>query len=76
MAISPIDDEVFKAMDTTFQEMRFFGRYRDYCFSIWVGCEDRLQEFFTFLNTLNNDLKFTMEIGGNELCFLDVKLGR
>ena len=26
------------------------------------------------MNSLNNDLKFTMEIGGKEICFLDVKI--
>jgi len=71
MAVSPIDDEVFKAMETTFQEMKYFGRYR---LSIWVGTLERLQEFHEFLNSLNCDLKFTMEVGDNELCFLDAKI--
>ena len=74
LVISPIDYQVFEAMNSTFKELCYFGRYRDDCLSLWVGTNERLEEFFTFLNSLNEDLKFTMEIGGKELCFLDVKL--
>ena len=61
-------------MNSTYTELRYFGRYRDDCLSLWIGTRERLEGFFTFLNSLNDDLKFTMEVGGNELCFLDVKL--
>ena len=27
-----------------------------------------------FLNSIDSNLQFTIEVGGNELCFLDVKL--
>ena len=67
LAISPIDDQVFEAMNSTYKELRYFGRYRDDCLSLWIGTRERLEGFFTFLNSLNDDLKFTMEVGGNEL---------
>lgn len=62
LAISPIDDAVFESMKSTYPEMLYYGRYRDDCLSLWCGSTERLNEFFTFLNSLNEDLKFTMEI--------------
>ena len=74
LAVSPIDDQVFKAMESSYSELRYYGRYRDDCLAIWDGSRQRLQSFFSFLNSLNKDLQYTMEIGGTQLCFLDVKL--
>ena len=31
-------------------------------------------ELFLFLNSIDSNLQFTIEVGGNELCFLDLKL--
>ena len=52
----------------------FFERYRDNCFVFWNGNKDRLDDFFSFLNALDYDLKFTMKIGQIYLCFLDLKI--
>ena len=41
---------------------------------MWNGSKDRLDEFFSFLNVLDCDLKFTTEIGKDHLCFLDLKI--
>ena len=35
---------------------------------------EKLQELFEFVNTLNLDLKFTMEIGDKTICFLDLQI--
>ena len=59
---------------TNFIELSYFGRYRDDCLSLWNGSESRLKEFFEFMNSLDPNIKFTMEIGGKSLCFLDLKL--
>ena len=52
----------------------FYGRYRDDCFVIWNGSKERLNNFHKFLNSLDEDLKFTMEIAKGSLCFLDLKI--
>ena len=52
----------------------FNGRYRDDCFIIWNGSKERLNSFHQFLNSLDKDLKFTMEIGKGSLSFLDLKI--
>ena len=54
--------------------LHFYGRYRDDCFVLWIGSEDRLHQFFNFINTLDDKLKFTIEIGGDTLTFLDLKI--
>ena len=74
IAVSPIDEAVFMQMNTNYKELKYFGRYRDDCFALWIGTVEKLYMFFEFMNSLNNDLKFTMEIGGKEICFLDVKI--
>ena len=74
IAIAPIDDAVFDKMESDFTELRYFGRYRDDCLALWCGSRERLQQFFKFLNSLSEDLKFTMEIGEESLCFLDVEI--
>ena len=48
---------------TAFPEVLYFGRYRDDCLVLWDGTEENLQQLYIFINTLNPDLKFTMEIG-------------
>ena len=57
-----------------FHELPYFGRYRDDCLSLWTDSVQRLNDFFTYLNSLDNDLQFTMEIGDSEICFLDLKI--
>ena len=57
-----------------FKELFFFRRYRDDCIVLWNGSKDRLDECFSFLNVIDCDLKFTVEVGKDHLCFLDLKI--
>lgn len=34
--------------------------------TVYVNGMKRLNDFFTFVNTLSSGLKFTMEVGGNK----------
>ena len=72
LALQPIDDAVYAEAQSNYPELLYFGRYRDDIIALWVGSEERLQQFFNFINTLDDKLKFTMEIGGNTLEFLDL----
>ena len=49
------------------------GRYRDDCLVLWCRDIEKLNNFHKMLNTLDEKLKVTMEIGGN-ICFLDLKI--
>ena len=35
---------------------------------------EKLESFYIFLNSLNPHLKFTMEVGGKSICFLDLEI--
>ena len=61
-------------MNSNYKELKYYGRYRDDCFVLWSGTLEKLNQFFEYLNSLDDDLKFTMEVGNKELCFLDVKI--
>ena len=75
LAVQPIDDAIFEAIADNFNECFYYGRYRDDCCVIWVGTEERLHEFHSFINTLDPYLKFTIEVGGIILSFMDLRIG-
>ena len=75
LAVQPIDDAIYTASDEDFTELFYYGRYRDDCFVIWVGSIERLHEFHDFINTLDENLKFTIEIGGILINVLDLRIG-
>ena len=72
LALKPIDEAILAEAELNFKELFFYGRYRDDCIVLWTGSVERLHQFFTFLNTLDEFLKFTMEIGGVTLTYLDL----
>ena len=74
LAVSDIDKNVLRAKRNTFQEMRYFGRYRDDCLALWTGPLKKIELFLMFLRSLDSNLQFTIEVDGNGLCFLDLKL--
>ena len=41
---------------------------------IWNGSKGRLNSFHQFLNSLDEELKFTMEIAKGFLCFLELRI--
>ena len=74
IAIECVDKAVLDNMNTNFKELKYFGRYRDDCFSLWVGDQNRLQVFLDFINCIADGITFTMEIGGQSICFLDLEI--
>ena len=74
LAIQPIDNAVIDVQRTIFQEIFYFGWYRDDCITIWTGDVDKIDLLLEFLNFLDENLKCTVEIGGKSLCFLDLKI--
>ena len=72
LALEPIDEEIFKCKSTIFKELLVYYRYRDDCFIIWDGSMDMLKRFVYLVNILDPSLKFTVEIGGKSLKYLDL----
>jgi hypothetical protein len=54
--------------------IRFYSRYVDDVLMIWTGSERQLNSFFNAVNSLNKNIQFTMEIGGNCINFLDLSI--
>ena len=73
MAIQPTDNASIDAQRTIFQEIFYFGQYRDDCITIGTGDADQMDLLLEFLNSLDENLKFTVEIGGIS-CYLDWKI--
>ena len=46
----------------------------DDCITIYTGDLDKTNLLLEFLNSLDKNLKFTVEIGGKSLCFLYLKI--
>ena len=74
LAVFNIDKNVLQGKRNTYQEMRYFGRYRDDCLALWTGPLEKLELFVMFLNSLDSNLQFTIEVSRNEFCFSDLKL--
>ena len=74
IAVASIDNAVLDQKATCFDDLVYFGRYRYDYFSLWKGTMEKLESLYNFLNSLNPDLKFTMEVGGKGICFLGLKI--
>lgn len=72
-----INLEVVMAKLESFKKVDLYKRYRDdYCV-VWGGNRGEAQEFLEDLNTLDDNIKFTMELEvDNKLPFLDALLKR
>ena len=74
IAVASIDQAVMEQKETAFPKILYFGRYRDDCLVLWDGTDEKLKEQYSFINTINPDLKFTMEIGNQSICFSDLRI--
>ena len=63
LAAFDINKNILPVKRNTFQEMRYFGRYRDYCLALWTGPLEKLELFLLFLNSIDSNLQFTIEVG-------------
>ena len=74
IVISQLDEIINEKRHSKFQECFYFSRYRDDCLVLWCEDIEKLNNFPKILNALDEKLKFTMEIGGNSICFLHLKI--
>ena len=56
LAAFNIDKNVLQAKRNTYQEIRYFGRYRDDCLPLWTGSLEKLELFLMILNSLDSNL--------------------
>ena len=74
LVIRPIDKAVIDAQRTRFQEISYFGRYKRDCITIWTEDGDKIELLREFLNSLDKNITFTVEIGDKSLSFLNLKI--
>ena len=72
LALEPLDDQIYQAKSSIFKEVMAYFRFRDDCFLIWVGDSNLIKHFVYYVNILDPSLKFTVEIGGQSLKFMDL----
>ena len=65
ITVASIDNALLHQKATCFNDLGYFGRYRDDCFSLLKESMEKLESFYNFLNSLIPDLKLTIEIGNN-----------
>ena len=69
LAVFNIDKNVLQAERNVYQEMGYFGRYCHDYLELSTGLLEKLELFLTFLNSIDSNLQFTIEVGGIELRF-------
>lgn len=52
----------------------YWYRYVDDIICLWTGPRTELDEFLSFINSLNSSIQFTMEVGVHRLNFLDLNI--
>ena len=71
-AISHLIKIINEKRATQFQECFYFGRYHNNYLVLWCRDIEKLY-YHKMLNTLDEKLKFMIEIGGSRICFLYLK---
>ena len=69
LALFNVDKNVLQAKRNAYQEMGYFGRYCHDNLELLTGPLEKLELFLTFLNSIDSNLQFTIEVGENELRF-------
>ena len=63
LATMEIDKKVIQSTRRRFQELQIYKKYRDDVFAVWFGDPYKIDDFLCFLNSLDTNLKFTLEVG-------------
>ena len=63
-----------KQKEAAFPEILYFRQCRDDRLVLWDGTDEDFQRLYNFMNTWNLDLKFTMEIENQVICFWGLRI--
>ena len=74
IVVASLDEAIMEQKETAFPEILYFGRYRDDCLVPCECADEKCQELYSFINILNAELKFTLEIGNQLICFVDLRI--
>ena len=72
--MSRFEDEIFSSEHPLTQHVAYWFRYVDDVLCLWTGSIPQLHEFLAFINGFYPTIKFTPEIGGSTINFLDINI--
>lgn len=72
--MSIFEEKVFNSQCMLLQYIVYWHRYVDDVLCLWTGSPDLLDEFLIFLNSLYPSIRFTLEVGGQSINFLDLTI--
>ena len=71
--MTSLEEKVFKDSPVPF-DSEFWKRFIDDIFLLWLGSEEELDTFLTFLNTIHPTIKFTHTSSKETVSFLDISI--
>ena len=74
IVIDSINHAIMEQKETAFPGILYFGWNIEDCLVLCDGTDVKLQELYNFINTLNPDLRFTVENWNQTICFLDLRI--
>ena len=72
--MSKFERDLFSSGHEMLSHVFYWYRYVDDILCTWTGHQDLLSEFLMYLNSQYPSIKFTLDIGGSTVNFLDLSI--
>lgn len=72
--MSQLEKDIMDNSHSSSFSVKFWRRYVDDIICVWDGTEPDLSRFFNEMNAYHPSMEFTLEIGGDQIHFLDLTL--
>lgn len=69
-----LERELFTSNCVLTSYVGYWHRYVDDVLCLWTGSHDKLKKFQSHINLLYPSIKFTLEVGGTSINFLDLSI--
>ena len=74
MFLDNFESKLFHSNHVLTKHVHYWYRYVDDVLCCWTGTTRQLEQFFTFINSQNSNIKFTMELGNKSINYLDLNI--
>ena len=72
--MSKFEFDLFSSANVLLSHVYYWHRYVDDILFTWTGLVELLCEFLRYLNIFHPSIKFTLEVGGSSINFLDLTI--
>jgi hypothetical protein len=72
--MNSLEKDIFTSASPLVQKIQYWYRYVDDILCLWKGSTDQLTDFLKYINDLYPSIKFTLEVGGSSINFLDLTI--